>query len=108
MLCHLALNNVGFNLIHEFFRYEEQGKEMNPKLFREAAKRIANEEEFFCCNALERLDYTNKAGEFFAKYFQPELLTYQMSWFSKDPSEDGRLTRTLALLFCAEIAKSKK
>lgn len=81
----------------------------NRQKYIEAAKLIADSEnlhlvdgEHFCCNSLEKVKLDNKKFEF---YFEPYEHAYVYWGNFKDPK--NRLSRTLALLFLAEMENDK-
>lgn len=87
-------------------------------IFRKAAKRIAAEQNHYCCVAIglaageqwsPKPPPKGSAEAFFAEWFKP---TDEEKDFSCDPSawwpDDDRDTRVLALLFAAEMAKELK
>ena len=78
------------------------------KTYIEAAKRIANNDENFCCNAIDEItgfDVTHLI--YFEKYFRPTFAKFGDQWFGSCFSGKNQNVRVIALCFAAAIAESE-
>ncbi len=67
-----------------------------------AAKRIVAKESKFCCSALTQVQQPPFS---FRSWFRPDGQDDIAIWYGMPGNQQNQLTRSLALLFMAEIAK---
>lgn len=89
---------------------------LSPSIFREAARAIAQEENYYACCAL---DYTSlslgiplRDGDSpaclrFAKVLKPEGKSDYAAWYGTPYEPANQMARTLGLLLCVELIKDE-
>jgi hypothetical protein len=83
---------------------------MGQKIYREAAKAIANGESIACCYAIagvEGIHYTDKfvAKKQFCNWFRPPEGEYKPFWYGEVWNDESNLARSLGLLLMHELEK---
>lgn len=79
-------------------------------IYRKAARRIADGKHFLSCLAISKYDnYINRGGSIavYEDMFQHSRFYCKLGWWNDVITPENQMTRSLALLFMAEIAKDE-